>query len=483
MALNIPLPGLPGDTLRQAATAGSGIYSRIMQPILERERLKQAEEHFKQNLALRKAAAGRAGANSDLHRLIIQEQLKALHRKNNPIEAYQELLKAYQGLGGEGEQEMPEGSPQQQNWLQALTVGQEPQQPFEGQGLMNGIPQGSGTLQNPEGNLRTFGAEDFLQNPEIEKHKKKEANNPFGIDLKDLQKQLFYHSIGLKPPVSHAAGALHGPARDAADLERLRKEEGENSPVYQNAKNAYEAQSAAKQDLRDIRGRAKAGLKSGETLFYDPKSGVPLGKEIPLTAKERESEEGNILFNELYPLVYKGASPFSGEGSIRRLEKAASVYKTDPKARKLFDDYLLADKALAATVVNEASTLKSGKTNSTYAQLRESLQAQDIPKLVKKLIKEYKIPASASLKAGMRYQEALSNARKKARKSTPATQKLFFNPEMQTQYEQKKERNIETKNEDNKKASNEVLVIDPDGNQFKTTKENAAYLPKGWRNG
>ncbi len=233
--------------------------------------------------------------------------------------------------------------------------------------------------------------------------------------------------------------ALSGPARDAASLAKLKKDAGENSEVYQNAKAQYDAQIDAKKDLRDIRARTKAGLKPGEKEFFDPQTGAPLGKEIPLTAKEREAEEGNILFNEFFPYVYKGGSPFSGEGSIGRLEQAAAHYKTDPKAAQLFDDLLLSDKMLAATTVNEASTLKAGRTNRTYGMLKESLESQDIPKLIKKLIKEYKIPASAQLKASMRYQEILSNGRKKARKGTPATQKLYYDPELQAKNEAEKE--------------------------------------------
>jgi hypothetical protein len=236
-------------------------------------------------------------------------------------------------------------------------------------------------------------------------------------------------------PLAGESNVLHGPARDAADLAKLKSQVGENSEVYQNAKAAYDAQVDAKKDLRDLRARTKAGLKPGEKEFFDEETGAPLGKEIPLTATERQAEEGNILFNEFYPYVYKGGSPFSGEGSIGRLQQAAANYKTDPKARQMFDDLLLSDKMLAATVVNEASTLKAGKQNRTYGMLKESLESSDIPRVIKKLIKEYNIPASAQLKASMRYQKILSDARQKARKGTPATQKLFYNPEMQAQHE------------------------------------------------
>jgi hypothetical protein len=300
-------------------------------------------------------------------------------------------------------------------------------------------------------------------------------------DMEALKKNpalrgFFKHQFGFDP-LGGENNILHGPARDASDLEKLRKEVGDESQVYQNAKSLYDAQLDAKKDLRDLRARTKQGLKPGEKEFFDPKTGTPLGKEIPLTASERQSEEGNILFNELYPKVYKGAYPFSGEGSIDRMEKAAANYKTDPKARKLFDDLMLADKVLGATVVNEAATLKSGKTNQTYKMLKETLNSQDVPKLIKKLIKQYQIPASAELRAAMRYQKSLSDARQKARKGTPATQKLFYNPEMQEQNQGVIESSTPTQ------ESKTVIVIDPNGKKFETPESNAVNLPKGWRRG
>jgi hypothetical protein len=311
------------------------------------------------------------------------------------------------------------GNPQQ-------AMQQEPQMPPPSQEMGEGMG-----MYSPEGMQE---AQQVPQQP-VPQQAPQGGINMEAIKNSPIMRGYFKKHFGIDPGASGRENVLHGPARDAADLEKLRKAAGEDSPVYQNAKAQYEAQIDAKKDLRDLRARTKAGLKSGEKEFFDQQTGVPLGKEIPLTAKEREAEEGNIIFNELYPLVYNGASPFSGEGSIRRLENAAANYKTDPAAKKLFDDFMLADKALAATVVNEASTLKAGKTNNTYRMLKESLEAQDIPRVLKKLIKQYQIPASGSLRASMRYQEALSNARKKARKGTTATQRLFYNPEMQAKHE------------------------------------------------
>ncbi len=264
---------------------------------------------------------------------------------------------------------------------------------------------------------------------------------------------------------------LQGPARDAADLERLKKEVGENSSVYMNALASYNAQTDAKKDLRDLRERTKQGLRPGEKQFFDEKTGEPLGKEIPLTEKERESEQGNILFSELYPYVYKGASPFSGEGSIIKLEQAASNYKTNAQAKKMIDDFLLADKMLAASTVNEASTLKAGKTNRTYMMLKDSLEAQDIPKLIKKLVKQYNLPPSAQFNASMRYQKLLSDARKKASSSTPATQKLFYNPEMQQKHEEEKLGGSSKKVDGQYNDNDKVKVEGPNGIEVMTYAE------------
>ncbi len=405
MPLNIPMPEDPGEALRKGFETGSSMFSRMMQPVLAREKQKQQAEQFGQELALKKQQEARMGANSGLSRQVLQQQLLKLQHSNDPNYEMQQLQNMIKSFGGQPQQQSsPQSSPTQE----------------QGEGLGMFTPEGMQQVQQPR----------EMPSPQQQG----------GIDMDVIKNSpvlrgWFKKHYGIDPLVTNRENVLQGPARTASDLAKLKKESGEDSEVYQNAKALYDSEVDAKKDLRDLRARTKAGLKSGEKQFFDKDTGAPLGKEIPLTAAERQSEEGNIIFNELYPLVYKGGSPFSGEGSIRRLEQAAANYKTDPKARKMFDDLMLADKALGATVVNEASTLRSGKTNQTYQMLKDTLNAQDVPKLIKSLIKQYEIPASAELKAAMRYQKALSEARQKARKGTPATQKLFYNPEMQAQHE------------------------------------------------
>jgi hypothetical protein len=458
MALNIPNTDLPGNALMKGINTGSSMFSRLMQPVIEREKQKQQAEQFAQELALKKQAAARAGANSGLQRQILQQNLLKLQHSNDPNYEIQQLQRMIEGLNGKG------GS--QQSEMQQSQSQQMPTQE-EGQGMGMFSPEGLEQAQQlaqqqpqavPEPKQNGIDMETIKNSPILRSYFKKH----FGID-----------------PAAGESNVLHGPARDAADLAKLKKEVGQDSDVYQNAKAAYDAQVDAKKDLRDLRARTKAGLKPGEKEFFDEQTGEPLGKEIPLTSAERQSEEGNILFNELYPHVYKGAAPFSGEGSIRRLEQAAAHYKTDPKAKKMFDDFLLSEKMLAATTVNEASTLKAGRTNRTYNMLKESLDAQDVPSLVKRFIKEYKLPANAQWQASMRYQQILSKARQKARKGTPATQKLFYNPEKQAEHEAQSNEGLPSS--DNETQS--VVVIDPNGKKFETTEANAAHLPEGWKRG
>lgn len=69
MAVNIPNIGTNLDALMGGIKTGSGMFANLMHPILEREKQKQLENHFQEQLKLSKAAAARAAqAASDAHR-------------------------------------------------------------------------------------------------------------------------------------------------------------------------------------------------------------------------------------------------------------------------------------------------------------------------------------------------------------------------------------------------------------------------------
>ncbi len=301
-----------------------------------------------------------------------------------------------------------------------------------------------------------------------------------GLNLDTLRKNpmirgLIKSTLGFDP-LEGETNSLEGPARDALDLKKIDDQYGKDSEVAKNAHRAYEASIDAKGDLRDLRSRTIAGLKPGETEFFDPKTNEPLGKNVPYSDKERQMEEGNNLFNNLYPYVYKGASPFSGEGSITRLENAVARYKTDPIAKKAVDDFLLAQKMLAATTVNEAATLGTRNTNQIYNSLKDSLEAQDIPKVIARLTKEYNLPASAQLQASLRYQKILSEARVKSKSSVPATRKLYYDPAKQAQHDQQQDSAPVQTDKNNIKDGVEKVVNDGGTTYHKINGQWVPYL-------
>jgi hypothetical protein len=107
MALNIPIPGLPADALLRGVNTGGGLYSRIMQPILEREqqeiRKRQLEEQkrqFAEQMGLRREQFSRSGQNMDLQRAILGEQLQNLQHKNDPNWEMNNFINFSKKLGG-----------------------------------------------------------------------------------------------------------------------------------------------------------------------------------------------------------------------------------------------------------------------------------------------------------------------------------------------------------------------------------------------
>lgn len=88
MALNIPMPDSPGNSLLKGLDTGSQMMSRLMQPVIERERMKQQAAQFVQDYALRKQAEGRANAlmpymvqqYQDTHKTALNDQqMKSLY--------------------------------------------------------------------------------------------------------------------------------------------------------------------------------------------------------------------------------------------------------------------------------------------------------------------------------------------------------------------------------------------------------------------
>ncbi len=131
MSTRIPLPGSMIDTLMKGVDTGSTMYSRAMQPILDREKQKQLEQHFQEQLKLSKAAAGRNAALFPLRQKLLQAQIDAKDPNkqfeqfnrmfgggndsntgtgNNQTDSYPDLHKMFSGQGAFPEGELEHGN-------------------------------------------------------------------------------------------------------------------------------------------------------------------------------------------------------------------------------------------------------------------------------------------------------------------------------------------------------------------------------------
>lgn len=139
MALNIPLPQAPGEGLLKGIDTGSSMFARMMQPVIEREKQKQLERHFQEQLKLSKAAAGR---NAELFKYRLQE----LQDKHAASQFERNLMQQLMG-GGQmpevGGEDMPQANMPQDLTGEGMGV-------FSPEGLSQAQDTPSG-VQAPQG--------------------------------------------------------------------------------------------------------------------------------------------------------------------------------------------------------------------------------------------------------------------------------------------------------------------------------------------
>lgn len=150
MATGIPLPGQPGDSFLKGVDTGSSMFSRIMQPMIEREKQKQQAEQFAQELAIKKQMESRLGQNSGLNKQILQQQLLGLQHKNDPNYEFQQFQALQNMLMGGG---IPQSgmvqTPQQQVPTQEMGQGMGM---FSPEGMQAAQQQAAPTTQSaPQG--------------------------------------------------------------------------------------------------------------------------------------------------------------------------------------------------------------------------------------------------------------------------------------------------------------------------------------------
>jgi hypothetical protein len=188
-------------------------------------------------------------------------------------------------------------------------------------------------------------------------------------------------------------------------------------------------------------------LPKGQNYIYDKNTNEPIGIGRQLSPTELKEETGRAFFNQVYPIINKGLSTYSGKGSNIKFKEDSSRYNTDPQAKQRIDSYILAKKLLSAGVVKENATIGGANTNRTYQQLRESLDSSDIFPLLETYAKQYEWPAEAFESAGNSLKNALENATVYANEHIPAQRVTYFNPKPE-QKNVVQEKDIKQKNND-----------------------------------
>ena len=195
MSTGIPLPS--ANFGGQLASGSQNFMNQMIMQNLNKKKMEQQQSQFEQELELRKQAAGRAGANSDLSRSIMQQQLLGLQNKNDPNYEFNQF-KALQNMVMGGEQPNQDVMPNQnmpQNQMpnqemgegmgmfsqEGMTNAQQPQmpQPNMGQNNQNNFES---LKQNPmlRGFFKhKFGFDPLAQIPQTPQEKQADALDLF----------------------------------------------------------------------------------------------------------------------------------------------------------------------------------------------------------------------------------------------------------------------------------------------------------------
>lgn len=401
MALNIPNVDLPGNSFLKGVDSGSSMFSKLMQPVLEREKQKQQAEQFAQELALKKQQEARMGANSGLTRQILEQNLLKLKHSNDPQWAMQQLqskLDYIQNLGKQGGQASGQNMGGQQqppvNLMDMINQGQE-------------MPQGQGAMMPQEEEPQQ---QQMMPGQEQEQQQGQEPQGgnqmPGGLDMDEIKRALTYQALGLKPPAN-------GIYKEPPQIKRM------------NDLRSKMEEAKYKHDLKVAEVQTKEDLKNEAT-------------------KHKTIEAAKNDLPHLKETLR----------SLKIMKKIAD----DPKNDDMFGHWWLGhDKAAQRTTNPNAGTWQiHGLGPIIDAEMKMSSRGNQV-----------------ALKS------ALNNKPNFGEDRGVAASKVKASIE---QIERRIKESERIANESSG-TSSKVIVIDPNGQRFETTKENADHLPEGWKHG
>lgn len=269
MPLNIPNTELPGTSFLKGIDTGSTMFTRLMHPILERERQKRQAQQFAQELALKKQQEARMGANSGLTRQLLEQQVLNWKHKNDPkyaLQQLQEKLNYIQSLGNQGDQQggaqqQPQNAPPQD--MMKMLQGQQE------------MPQGQGPLMQPE-------TQEPPQMSGMGMPEPQQGNQalPGGLDMDMIKRALTYQALGLKPPANGVykeppelkrQNDLRAKMEEARYKHELKQAEEQQKVDLKNEQTKHKVIESAKNDLPHLKETLRS-LKIMKKIADDPKN-------------------------------------------------------------------------------------------------------------------------------------------------------------------------------------------------------------------
>lgn len=391
------MPSLGSDALNQGLNTGSTLFQRLMQPALERERLKQQDEHFKSNLALQQQSQARASSLLPYDMMVKQAQAKKALMDSDPTAKAQyvsSLLNQIMNLGGRtSTDELSNAETIKQSFVPSIDV------------------------QNTQSFMPSIAIPPSMALSNASQNANQSLFDELGFSIEDIARGILAKELGVstKTPVQEV---YQGAAREAYDLERLRRDLGSTHPAVQNAERLFNAKMQQQEDLSALRTRTREGLRSGERWIHDEKGQV-IGKERPPSEKEKEEHHGRGFFNYAYPYIVEGLSPFAGKGSWEKLKKASKLYGKNQQATNLIDNYLLGLNLINPVTAKEMHTLGTGVQQKVFERVREGLKVDDIPQNYDSFIKRFSLPSSAIRKSKEAFQKILNEAQEAGYQQIP----------------------------------------------------------------
>lgn len=230
MATNIPLPGLMGDSFLKGMDSGSGMFQKIMQPILEREKQKQQDAQFRSTEARMGSEFDRqfaqTGGMNNLRRMLIEEQIKHQQNLNDPNYKRDQMMNSFSALQSMQNQGQP--APEQPSALSMMMGGQPSM--GQGQGMMSDESPFLSAIQ-----------QDASQEPTQPQQPQPGLSDD---DLNEMKRQLMYQSMGVKAP-SLLRGTV---ARETPEQRQEREIATSGAKLQQDAD--FKAQEIKQKDIK-----------------------------------------------------------------------------------------------------------------------------------------------------------------------------------------------------------------------------------------